>query len=229
MRWSTIDLNRATCDGRHTAKHAKQLALPLPFQRGDAKNLASVDLETHVVNVGPAQIADSQRRALVSHRLDYVCTAPLLRAATDHHAEDIRVARTVEIDCADAFAVTQHRAALAKPPHLSEAMGYVQDAYAVCDEPLNDSEQPLRLCEGRGRLVENQHTWAMTHSADDLNPLLLGEREIAYQRTRRNVRGIEFDQQLGRPRFVQPLRYRPDKTLALIRQGQVGRHGQVGE
>ena len=84
--------------------------------------------------------------------------------------------------------------------HLAQAVRDVEDADAELLEPADELEQNLDLVIGqrRGRLVEHEDARVQRAGLDDLDHLLLGDREPAHRRARAEARLADLLEQRGR-------------------------------
>ena len=80
-------------------------------------------------------------------------------------------------DRADAAAIAENRRALTELAHFGEPMGDVKDSRARGGRLTNETEKPVGLGQGGGRLVEDEHLWVAGEGARDFEPLALGERQ----------------------------------------------------
>ena len=83
---------------------------------------------------------------------------------------------------------------------LAQAVRDVEDAHAELLEPADELEQNLDLVIGqrRGRLVEHEDARVQRAGLDDLDHLLLGDREPAHRRARAEARLADLLEQRGR-------------------------------
>ena len=80
----------------------------------------------------------------------------------------------------DRAPAAHHRDAIGKGEHLAQLVRDDDDARPFARQPSKLAEEALRFLVGqhRGRLVENQDLCAADHRLDDLDPLLLRDREL---------------------------------------------------
>ena len=98
-------------------------------------------------------------------------------AAAHHHLENGVVGRVLEPDRADAAAIAENRRALTELADLGKPMGDVKDSRARGGRLTNETEKPVGLGQGGGRLVEDEHLRVAGEGSRDFEPLALGERQ----------------------------------------------------
>ena len=106
-------------------------------------------------------------------------------AAAHHHLENIVIGGVLKPDRPDAAAIAENRRALAELADLGEPMRDVKDSRARGGRLTNETEKPVGLGQGGGRLVEDEHLWVAGEGSRDFEPLALGERQARDDGARR--------------------------------------------
>ena len=197
---------------------AEKRALSLSLEPCDAEDFAFAQRERNILEAPSRQSLGFENSG--ARRRSSGCAALhfLRLAAADHHFENIVVGGVLKSDRADAAAVAENGRALTEFADLGQPMGDVKDGRARGGRLTNETEQPVRLGQGGGRLVENEHLWIAGEGSRDFEPLALGERQArddgAGRKTQteavENRRALLLRRRAG---------YQPKLSLRLSRQG----------
>ena len=182
-----FDADAARHHAAHAAEHLGQLALAVATDTGHAHDLAGVDIQADVVQGRQAVIAARGHAtdlqpclAVVPQRLLAVDTEG---GPPDHHARQLPLVGVTRRG-ADHAALAHHRDAVADGADLAQLVADEDDGEAIGDEPPQRLEERRDLLrhEHGGGLVEDQHAAVARERLDDLDTLLLTDREVLHQR-----------------------------------------------
>ena len=130
--------------------------------------------------------------------------------AADHHAREALLRRALGRHRLDLLAAPQHAHAVGDLEHLAELVRDEDDRLALRRQRAQDLEQLGGLLGGqhRGRLVEDQHLGAAVERPQDLDALLLADRDVADPRL-----GVDAE-----PEAVRQLAHAPGRRLGVEQQ-----------
>ena len=112
--------------------------------------------------------------------------------AADHHLGQLRRGRLRGFARADRPAPANHRHPVADRRHLAQLVGDEDDRVATLAQPVEDVVELVDLLRGqqRGRLVQDQRLPALIERAQDLDPLLHPDRQVADDRVGIDVEAV---------------------------------------
>ena len=173
-----------TCDaGTRPGERFDQLGLAVAFDAGDADDFAGAHVERHVVQA-PRAIA---RRSTDRSRT-LSTTAPGFAAGFSTRSSTSRptISRassaalvSLVLTLADDRAVAHHRHVIGDRQHLRQLVRDDDDRLALLAHAPQDGEELVDFLrrEHRGRLVENQQLRAPVERLQQLDALLLADRQ----------------------------------------------------
>ncbi len=97
------------------------------------------------------------------------------------------IGRVLKSDRPDAAAVAKHRRALAEFADLGQSMRDVKDSRTRSRRLTNETEKPVGLGQGGGRLIKDEHLRVAGEGSRDFEPLALGERQARDNGARRKT------------------------------------------
>ena len=178
--------------GRHGAgDDAGKRALPVAGNARDADDLARVRRERGrrqpgaAVRIGHRHVVEhQQRRARRARR-----AAALRHRVPDHQRREARAVGARGRAVRHLAPGAQHRDAVGDRQHLVQLVRDEDDREPVRREPAQHAEQAVHLLRGEhgGRLVEHQDARAAIEHLEQLEPLLLADREARHAPVRRHV------------------------------------------
>ena len=175
--------HRTGRDRAHPRKRLGQLGLTVAGDPGHADDLAAMDLERDIVQrqqpvcAHGRQVADAESRLAAAP--EGLLVAHAEGRAPDHHACQLAL-----------VCRPRHRAHHAAAPHdadpvadhpdFAELVADEDDREAVRHEAAQGREEGFHLVrhEDRRGLVEDEHAAVARQGLDDLDPLLLSDREL---------------------------------------------------
>ena len=195
--------------------HAQQLLLAVARYAGDADDLAGVNVEMEVAQVGAegvvrgvrqprqaqAELAAGLRRVVLAAR----------QLLADHQARHRLRALLRRDALAGDLAAAQHGGGVAELADLVELVADVEDGAAVVGEPAQGLEELAHRLRGehRGRLVHDQQARILQQAADDLDALALAHRQ-----------GVDVAARIDREAVA--LRHLDDALRELVERGLAG-------
>ncbi len=182
-----LDLDTAGRGASHAAEHLGQLGLAVAADTGHAHDLSAVDVEVDVVEGGQPVVAASAQAADLQTSLAVVPERLLSidaeGRAADHHAGQLALVGVAR--CRAHHAAGTHDAdTVADSTHLAQLVADEDDRQALGDEAAQCTEERLDLLwheHGRG-LIEDEHAAVARQGLDDLDALLLADREVLHDR-----------------------------------------------
>ncbi len=170
----------------HAREHLDQLGLPVAGDPGDPQDLARADVERHVrqrgelVRAGRVQAPDAEDRlARRGRRIRGTLDAE--RWAADHHAGQLALVGRAR-GRADEPPTAEHADAVADGPHLGQLVADEDDRQPVGHERSQRGEERVHLVgdQDRRRLVEDEDAAVARQRLQDLDPLLLPDRQLIH-------------------------------------------------
>lgn len=168
------------------AQDLQQLGLAVAGDAGDAQDLAGADGQVDaaqpldLVAIKHAQAADFQHggagpgRGLVHPQQDL---------APDHQFGKLRGAGLGGAHAGDHLATAHHADVVGDLHDLAQLVGDQDDGLALIAQPAQDAEQVICLGRGQhaGGFVQDQDVGAAIQGLEDLDPLLVTDRQILDQ------------------------------------------------
>ena len=185
----------------HARDRLRELALAVTRHAGNAHDLAGAHPQRHL-----AQSASPPRSpwALTPSMLECDLSRRVLRDgsprgvhfATDHHRRERPRRRVPNIHRRHRAAAAQHRHAVGDCHHLVELVRDEDHRLPLGRHRAQRLEQRIGLLwrEHRGRLVHDQHPGFPVERLQDLDPLLLADRELPDARTRVDREAVRLAQ-----------------------------------
>ena len=189
-----FEAHGARRDRPQAAERVDQLGLAVAVDAGDADDLAGPHLERDVAHLlDPAvvervQALDLEERLAGRRRLLVDAQQHL---APDHQPRQALLGRAGGVERLDLLAAAQHGDPVGDLEHLVELVGDEDDRLALGGEAADDREELLRLLRrqhGR-RLVEDEDVGAAIERLQDLDALLLADRDVLDEGVRVDDRG----------------------------------------
>ena len=194
---ASLDADRAGRVRPQTGDRLGQLALAVAGDAGDGRDLARTNGERDAADRGcTAPVAVDPQTVDLEHRGAALRGPPLpgdrLDLASDHQRGERMWSRVGRLDGRDRLARTQHGDAVRDRLHLVELVRDEDDRPAFGRDLAERDEQRIGLLrrEHCRRLVENQHACLLIERLQDLDPLLLADRELPDARTRIDVEAV---------------------------------------
>ena len=124
------------------------------------------------------EVADAQRHAARFRRRLVDAQQHL---AADHQARQLRRARVFRLDAADDLAVAHHRHVVGDREHLRQLVRDDDDRLSLLAHAAKDGEELLDFLRRQhgGRLVENQQLRVPVERLQQLDALLLADRQTS--------------------------------------------------
>ena len=184
-----VDRHASTA-GPHAGDHLGQLRLPVAGDRGDADDLAGPDVERRAAQrrqpavVVGRHVLDREHDAA---RLDRRAPELLEDRPADHQPGQIGPGHGLRVDAGRRHATCPHDGdPIGDRQHLTELVADEHDASPGIDHRPQRREELRDLLwrEDGGRLVKDQDPRAVEQQLDDLDPLLLADRQLPDPRAR---------------------------------------------
>ena len=181
---ATADGDRPRLGPAQPRDRLDQLGLAVPVDAGDAHDLAGADVERDASHGLEVTVVPDPQIAHLEHRPLGVCRRlfdPQQHLAPDHQLGQPLLGRVCAWHGLDRPAAAQHRDPVGQLEHLAELVGDEDDRGAhVLSKRAQDPEEVGRLLrrEHGGRLVQDQDARISVERLDDLDPLLLANREL---------------------------------------------------
>ena len=149
---------------------------PLPFDTGDTDDLAPTHLQREPVQASAVHIVELQR---ARSRFDLRLLETEQHRSAHHHLGELRLRRLGRGGLPDHGPTSEHGDAIGDLEDLIELVADEHDRLAVVPEPTKVVEQLGGLCgrQDRGWLVQDQDLDATVERLQDLDPLLLADRQ----------------------------------------------------
>ena len=224
--------DRARGGRPHPGDGLGELALPVACDAGDGDDLGPADAQRDAPQGGCAAIALDRHVVQLEHCL--ARSAPLLvrraaaQLAPDHQRRERARRRVRRVDRRDRATAAEDRDAVRNGLHLVELVRDEDHGAPLVRHAAQRLEQHLRLLrrEHRGRLVQDQDARVPIERLEDLDALLLAERQLPDARARIDVEAVALrdlaDAALDRPR-VDPERA---ALAAVVAEDDVLRDGE---
>ena len=164
-----------------------QLGLAVPVHAGDRENLAGADVERDAAHLLEAAIVEdleivdleervARRRGRLVHAEQHL--------TPDHHPREALLGRALRGHGVDRLAAPEHRDPVGDLEHLVELVRDEDDRLPLRLQLGDDREELPRLlrCEDRGRLVQHEDLRPAVERLQDLDALLLRDRDVLDQR-----------------------------------------------
>ena len=177
------DLDLAADDWPETGDRLGELALAISGHARDAEDLAVADLEGEIVDHMQAAIADDAEvadgeggfragRGSIDRRRGHL--------PADHHPGQRAAIDLARRDRADRLATAQDRDAVGNAEHFVQLVRDEDDAVTLGRHGPDRLDQAGGFGWGKdgGRLIEDEDLRAAEEEANDLDPLLLADREL---------------------------------------------------
>ena len=144
----------------------------------------------------------------------------------DHQLREARLGRAFARDRVDLLAAAQDADPVGDLEHLVQLVRDEDDRHPTRLEVAEDLEQLERLLrrQHRGRLVEDQDVGLAVERLQDLDPLLLADREVGDQRLRVDLE-LERRRELANPGVGRVLVEQDPGAGRLVREHDVLGHG----
>ena len=180
---------RPESDALKARDRVDQLRLAVAVHPGEPDDLAAPDLERESPHlrdpavVGHMQVVDleqrrGRRRRALLHAQQHL--------AADHQPREALLGRTRSRQRLDLLAAAQDGDPVGDLGHLVQLVADEDDRHALARQRPEDLEQLLRLLrrEHRSRLVEDEDVGVPVERLQDLDPLLLADRDVLDARGR---------------------------------------------
>ena len=173
-----VDAHRSAGEGLDAEHPFHQLGASGTLQPGDADDLPGAEREGDAVDVGVAAAVEFEPRVPHRRTLDRIREVRLDGAA-DHAPHELVRGQGRGLVGRDERAVLEDRDAIAQVEDLLQPVRDVDHGDAAGGEPADDRVEQLDLAvaEGGGRLVHRDDPSIERERLDDLDDLLLGDRE----------------------------------------------------
>ncbi len=180
---AAADLDAAAVGPAQPDNRLDQLALPVALDAGDAEDLAGAHRQRHAAHRRRAARAGDVEVAHLEHGVADLGRS-LLDAqqdrAPDHGARDVGGRQPAALHLGHHRAAAHDRDPVGDGEHLVELVGDEHDGHALGHQAAQHVEQVAHLArrEHRGRLVEDEDVAAAPQHLEDLDALLLADREL---------------------------------------------------
>ena len=198
MTSSAIKLNAAGCQPPQTETGAPDLRLAAADKAGEPHDFTGADFKRQLFN-----------RAICRGQLRYFQHRPprpvldfgehLADDTSGHELEKPLVINLGDVERCHAFAIPQHRDAIADAPNLAHPVCDINDADTSTLRLLDHCEQTLRLAVGKrsSRLVQDQYRQISAERFRDLDHLLFRAGQILDPLSRPQRKAEPFENIIG--------------------------------